>query len=166
MIRIIFPIALLFVWTACAIGSPPPHVTQSSIVRVVKQQIQAVYNQADIAATRKDAAGAAEHYGDQRLHDATMSGLSKLIARCESLQFTSQVVSLTMETSANYAATVVVRQHFQAFMHRGGSPKIGLATSDSEIREYWVNDSGIWQAMRSRLLWTHRMFNDKPVSSW
>jgi hypothetical protein len=166
MIRIMFPTALLLVWTALAFGSPPPHVTQSSIVRVVKQQIQAVYNEADAAATRKDAAGAAAHYGDQRLHDATIVGLSKLIARCESLEFTSQIMSVTMETSGNYAATVVVRQHFQAFMHPAGSQKIGLAASDAEIREYWVNDGGDWTVMRSRLLWIRRTFNSRPVTAW
>jgi hypothetical protein len=166
MIRTMFSFALVLVSPAFAFGSPLPHVPEASIVKVVKQQIQAAYNQADAAATAKDATGAAAHYGEPGLRNATESGLSKLIARCETLQFVSQVVSVTMETGGTYAATVVVRQHFQALMHPTGSLKIGLATSDSEFREYWVNEGGVWAAMRSRVLWIHRLFNSHPVANW
>ena len=145
---------------ACmAVAAPRAH---ASVAGDIKKQIQSICNQADAAASRKDANGAVALYGDPGLQSSARQGLQQLLSMTQTQLFSTKVLSIDVPSSNSFEAVVVVRQHFQGLMkHNAG---VAVAVSDAKVREYWTKRGDQWVAMRARVLSIRRTLNSKTVS--
>jgi NAD(P)H-dependent FMN reductase len=147
-----------------AIVSIATPAAQASIASAIKQQIQAIYNRADSAASHKDVNGAVAYYGDPGLQNAARQALSQLLAMTNSAIFSTHVISVTVPKENSFEAIVVVKQHFQGLIKHEG--RIGVAVSDAKVRQYWTKQGDHWSVLKARVLSVHRTFNSKTVNSF
>jgi hypothetical protein len=146
---------------AVSVIAPP---SRASVASEVKQEIQAIYNQADSAAARRDVNDAVAYYGDPGLQNAVRQGLSQLLAMSTSAMFSSRVVSVNVPKDNTFEATVIVKQHFQGLIKHNGRIAVGI--SDAKVRQYWTKQSNRWVVLKARVLSIHRTLNSQPVRAF
>lgn len=150
-----------FFLAALSVTAPSAH---GSVATDIKKQVQALYNQANAAAERKDVAGAVAFYGDPALQSSARAAIARLIATSTSPVFASKIISVDVPKDNTFEATVVVLDHFQGLIKHDG--RMGVGISDSKVRQFWTKIGQRWLVQRSRVLSIHRTFNDAPVSSF
>lgn len=131
-----------------------------------RSAIQQAYNNADAAANRKDANGAADRFGNPQLKSQANSSLSRLLQAVNSPDFSTKIVWFAQPSGNKQEAIVVIKQHFLGILAKSHTGSAAVIASEGEFREFWAVNNGQWRTMRSRLLSIHRTLNGRPVKAW